>query len=692
MGGDEKRQIEKLREEIRYHERKYYVESAPEISDYEFDKLMEELKRLEDVHPELITPDSPTQRVGREYVLIAEPGDYDISLKPIDAFRTVDHTRPMLSLDNTYSAQELREFNGRIRRLLPEAEFEYTVEVKIDGVGVSLRYEAGSFAQGITRGDGSRGDDVTANLRTIRSLPPRFTSPDIPSDVEVRGEVYLSHSAFERINAEREEAGEPLFANPRNAAAGSLRQLDPEVTAQRPLEVFIYGLADPEATPFEGHEEAMAALEKAGFPTIERRLRLTSMEAVIDHCMAVQEERYSFDYDADGMVVKVDSFELQAALGATAKHPRWAIAYKFPAEQATTRIHDVKFHVGLSAMVTPVAEFEPPVKVGGATISRATLHNEDEIRRKDIRVGDTVLIERAGDVIPKVVKVIREARTGQEKEVRIPEVCPACEAALHRSEGEVARRCTNAACPAQQRERIIRFARRTAMDIEHLGPKVIDLLVENHLVRDVTDLYRLGVEALTPLERFAEKSAANLVEAIEVSKGRGLDRLLFALGIRHVGERAAGILAEQFATIDQLIEVAQKHPDQLQEIPEIGPVMAESLHSFFSEPQNLTLVEKLKAVGVLTERTRPEAVAPQVLDGKAVVFTGVLESYPRQKATEAIEALGGRVTSSVSKKTDYVIVGSAPGATFTKAQALGITCLDEAQFKELLSGRLPGPS
>jgi DNA ligase (NAD+) len=355
-------------------------------------------------------------------------------------------------------------------------------------------------------------------------------------------------------------------------------------------------------------------------------------------------------------------------------------------------VKEIKVNVGRTGAVTPMAFFDPPVRLAGANISRATLHNEDEIRRKDIRVGDTVEVERAGDVIPKVVRVIKEKRTGREEPFEMDKTCPDCKATLHRPTGEVVWRCTNAACPAQQRERVIHFARRTAMDIGHLGPKVVDLLIENHLVGDVTDLYQLGVENLTPLERFAEKSAANLVEAIEVSKGRGLDRLLFALGIRHVGERAAAILTERFVTIDQLIEVAKKHPEQLQEIPEIGPVMAESLHSFFSEPQNLTLVEKLKAVGVLTERTRPEAVAPQVLDGKAVVFTGVLESYPRQKATEAIEALGGRVTSSVSKKTDYVIVGSAPGATFTKAQALGITCLDEAQFKELLSGRLPGPS
>ncbi|MCH6567658.1 MAG: NAD-dependent DNA ligase LigA, partial [Nitrospinae bacterium] len=513
MSAETQSRIEKLREEIRYHERKYYVENAPEISDSEFDELMEELKEIEEDNPDLITLDSPTQRVGGE---------------PVDEFRAAAHTRPMLSLDNTYSAEELREFDGRVRRLLPDVDFAYTAELKIDGVGVSLRYEAGVFSQGITRGDGRRGDDVTANLRTIRSLPLRFTSAAVPGDIELRGEVYLSHSAFRQINSEREAAGEPLFVSPRNAAAGSLRQLDPKITARRPLNIFIYGLAAPEETPFEGYDGAMTALEKAGFPTIERRRLLPDVEAVIEHCLAVQEERDSFDYDADGMVVKVDSFELQEKLASTAKHPRWAIAYKFPAEQATTTVERIDVNVGRTGAVTPVALLAP-VWVGGATVSRATLHNEDEVKRKDIREGDTVLIERGGDVIPKVVKVITEKRTGREKPFVMPETCPACGAALHRAEGEVARRCTNAACPAQQRERIIHFARRAAMDIEHLGPKIVDQLIEAKIVSDVADLYGLTVEKLLPLERFAEKSAVNLVAAIEASKGRGLDRLLFGL-------------------------------------------------------------------------------------------------------------------------------------------------------------------
>ena len=673
MNAETQSRIEKLREEVRYHERKYYVENAPEISDSEFDALMKKLKKIEDANPDLITLDSPTQRVGGE---------------PVDEFRAVAHTRPMLSLDNTYSAEELREFDGRVRRLLPDVDFAYTAELKIDGVGVSLRYDEGVFIQGITRGDGRRGDDVTANLRTIRSLPLRFTSAAVPGDIELRGEVYLSHSAFAQINSEREAAGEPLFVSPRNAAAGSLRQLDPKITARRPLNVFIYGLAEAGATPFEGHDEAMAALEGAGFPTIERRRLLPDVEAVIDHCLAVETERGRFDYDADGMVVKVDSFELQEKLASTAKHPRWAVAYKFPAEQATTTVERIDVNVGRTGAVTPVALLAP-VRVGGATVSRATLHNEDEVSRKDIREGDTVLIERGGDVIPKVVKVITEKRTGREKPFVMPETCPVCESALHRAEGEAARRCTNAACPAQQRERIIHFARRAAMDIEHLGPKIVDQLIEAKIVSDVADLYGLTVEKLLPLERFAEKSAVNLVAAIEASKGRGLDRLLFGLGIRHVGQRGAGILAENFAGLDALIEVAKSKPDQLEELQEIGPVMAESLSRFFSEPRNLELIEKLKAVGVLTERAHTEAAVSEVLAGKTIILTGTLKGFTREQATQAVEARGGRVTSSVSVKTDYAVVGAAPGAKHTKALAHGIHCLNEDEFELLLAGRLP---
>jgi DNA ligase (NAD+) len=667
------RRIEELREIIRYHERKYYVENAPEITDREFDELMAELIRLEEAHPELITPDSPTQRVGGQ---------------PLEEFQTVEHTRPMLSLDNTYSPEELREFDARVRRLLPDQEVTYTAELKIDGLGVSLRYEDGVFVQGITRGDGLRGDDVTANLRTIRSLPLRFHSDMVPADVEIRAEVYLSHTAFRKINAERQEAGEPLFVNPRNAAAGSLRQLDPQITARRPLKIFIYGLAVPEATPFRGHNEAMRALEDAGFPVIERRRHLPSIEAVIEHCLAVQEERHRFDYDADGMVVKVDSFDLQRRLGATAKHPRWAIAYKFPAEQAPTTIEEVIFSVGRTGAVTPVALLSP-VHVGGVTVSRATLHNEDEIARKDIRQGDTVLIERAGDVIPKVVRVLKEKRTGAEKPVSVPENCPVCGARLHRPSGEVVRRCTNAACPAQVREKIIHFARRTAMDIEHLGPKIVEQLLEAGLVGDVADLYDLTVEKLLPLERFAQKSAQNLVDAIEASKDRGLERLLFALGIRHVGEKAARLLAERFESLDKLAEEARLRPEALQEIPEIGPVVAESLHRFFSEPRNLELIEKLKARGLKTQAERLEVEGPQPLAGKTFVLTGTLSGYTRQEATRAIESLGGKVTSSVSARTDYVVVGAEPGSKYDKARSLGIRCLTEEEFEQLLAGRLP---
>ena len=660
-----KKRIEELREIIRYHEYKYYVENNPEITDYEFDMLMKELEELEKQFPELITPDSPTQRVGGQ---VAE------------GFPEVEHKVAMLSLDNTYSEDELREFDERVRRLLPGEKVEYVAELKIDGLGVALLYENGVLVRGATRGDGLHGEDVTQNLKTIRSIPLKLMGEGSRIPVlEVRGEVYIPKSKLDEVNEERIRNGEPPFKNTRNAAAGSVRLLDPSITARRPLDIFIYALSYIEGKEFETHLEALQTLRKWGFKINPHTELFDSIEGVIDYCRKWTEKREELDYDIDGVVVKVNSLDQQRRLGSTMKSPRWAVAYKFPASQAITKIVDIKVQVGRTGVLTPVAVLEP-VHLAGATITHATLHNEEEIKRKDIRIGDTVVIERAGDVIPKVVAVVTEKRTGQERPFRMPDRCPVCGSPVVRVEGEVAVRCGNISCPAQLKRRIQHFASRNAMDIEGLGKALVDQLVDKGLVKDVADLYYLRKEDLVNLERMGEKSAQNLLDAIERSKDRELSRLIFGLGIHFVGERAAEILAERFRSMDALMKATF---DELIEIPDIGEKTAQSVVQFFSQEENLRVIEKLRKAGVRMEEERVEE-KELPLAGKTFVFTGALSSMTREEASEIVKKLGGRVTSSVSRKTDYVVVGESPGSKYQKALQLGVTILSEEEFLKLI--------
>ena len=661
-----KERVEELRELIRYHEYKYYVEDNPEITDYEFDQLMKELERLEAEHPELITPDSPTQRVGGQ---------------PAEGFPTVEHRVAMLSLDNTYSADELREFDERIKRLLPGERIEYVAELKIDGLGVALLYENGFLVRGATRGDGLHGEDVTGNLRTIRSIPLKLREDGSSVPVlEVRGEVYMPKSKLDEVNEERIKNGEPPFKNTRNAAAGSVRLLDPRITARRPLDIFIYTLSYVEGREFQTHLEALKTLNRWGFRINPHTKLFDSIDDVIEYCREWERRRGELDYDIDGVVVKVNSLGQQRELGSTAKSPRWAVAYKFPASQAMTRIVEIKVQVGRTGVLTPVAVLEP-VNLAGATITHATLHNEDEIRRKDIRIGDTVILERAGDVIPKVVAVVTEKRTGGERIFRMPERCPVCNGPVIRVEGEVAVRCTNIACPAQLKRRIQHFASRNAMDIEGLGKSLIDQLVEKGLVKDIADIYYLKREDLVELERMGEKSSENLLKAIEESKGRELSRLIFGLGIPFVGEKAAEILAQNYRSLDDL---AKAKVDELVEIPEIGIKTAESIVQFFAQDSNRRVIEKLKAAGVKTSEEKKAEEEEAILAGKSFVLTGALSSMTRSEAEEKIKRLGGRVTSSVSQKTDYVIVGDSPGSKYRRALELGIPILSEEEFLRLI--------
>ncbi|MGK7344771.1 MAG: NAD-dependent DNA ligase LigA [Candidatus Nitrospinota bacterium M3_3B_026] len=671
MAEDIKSRIEKLREEIRRHERLYYVENNPEISDAEFDQLMRELIGLEEKHPELVTPDSPSRRVGGE---------------PASELSTVLHNPnvPMLSLDNAYSMEELSDFHGRVVKILGHDRFEYTAEPKVDGLGVSLVYENGVFVQGATRGDGIQGEDVTANLRTIRALPLKVEPPKGMERFEARGEVYMTREVFENINEEREREGQPLFANPRNCAAGSLRQLDPKITASRGLDMLIYTLiatgggGRPVPVPKAGtHHKAMALLAELGFRVSDTRL-LKSLDEVRGFIDEFEKKRDALPFDIDGVVVKVDSFRLREELGATTKFPRWAIAYKYPATQVTTKILDITAQVGRTGAVTPVAVLAP-VKVSGTTVSRATLHNEDEIKRKDIRIGDTVFIEKGGEVIPKVVKAVETKRTGDERIFQMPGKCPACGSAIFRPEGEVVARCSGSACPAQLRERLKHFTARAAMDIDHVGPALIDQLLQKGLVKDAADLYYLKEEDLIPLERMAEKSARNVIEAIEESKKRPLKNLVFALGIRYVGQRAAAILAGNYGTLEDLMAASS---EDLEKIHEIGPRIAESVVVFFSQKANQELIEKLKKTG--GSFGRKEKKVSRTLEGKQFVLTGALEGMTRNEAKEKIEQRGGRVTSSVSKKTDYVVVGSDPGSKAEKARELGVKLLEEKEFLKIL--------
>ncbi len=659
-----RKRVEELRREIREHDYYYYVLDNPRISDREYDALVRELENLETQYPELITPDSPTQRVGGE---------------PLSEFKTVQHPMPLLSLANAFEPAELKDFDRRVRQLAG-TQVDYVVEPKIDGLTVVLTYENGVLVQGATRGDGTVGEDVTENLRTIRMLP--LSLPDAPPRLVVRGEAFMPKKAFLRLNEERDSRGELPFANPRNAAAGSIRQLDPRITASRPLGVFTYQVLVSEGVSLGSQAEVLKYLEQVGLPVQKHCRHCCNIDEVIDYCTDWIEKRHSLPYEIDGMVVKVNSLRLQDALGSTAKSPRWAIAYKFPAEQVVTRILDIMVRVGRTGVLTPTAILEP-VQVGGVTVSRATLHNEDMIREKDIRIGDFVVVQRAGDVIPEVVRVLTERRTGKEREFRMPDRCPECGSRVVRPEGEVAVRCTGIACPAQLKELILHFVSRDGMDIEGIGPALVTQLVDRGLVEDPADLYFLNKAEIIGLERMGEKSAENLLRAIEKSKGRGLAPLLFALGIRFVGTRAAEILAERFGSMEAL---SRASAEELTAIPEIGPKIAASIVAFFQEDQTGRVIEKLRQAGVKMKQEEPAAGPGNLpLAGKQFVLTGTLSSFTRSEAEELIRRLGGKVSSSVSKKTDYVVVGENPGQKYERARELGITILDETGFIDLVS-------
>ncbi|RDV84089.1 NAD-dependent DNA ligase LigA [Ammonifex thiophilus] len=658
-----KRRIEELRREIAYHDYRYYVLDSPVISDAEYDRLMLELMALEEAFPEFITPNSPTQRVGGA---------------PREGFPTVRHLVPMLSLANAFEPGDLRDFDRRVKEALPGEKVEYVVEPKIDGLAVSLLYRNGEFVQGATRGDGEVGEDVTPNLRTIRSIPLRFLK-DAPPLVEVRGEAFMPKEAFVKLNERREEEGEPPFANPRNAAAGSIRQLDPRVTAGRKLDFFAYGIGYYEGISFSTHWEVLDWLAEQGFRVNEHRRLFSSIDEVIDYVLSWQNRRFDLPYVIDGMVVKVNSLEQQARLGATMKSPRWAVAFKFPPEEAVTKLRRIEISVGRTGVLTPVAVFDP-VQIAGTTVSRATLHNEDLIREKDIRVGDYIVVHKAGDVIPEVVRSLPERRTGEEQIFRMPDHCPVCGAKTIREKGEVAVRCPNISCPARLKESIFHFASRNAMDIRGLGKVLVEQLVDRGLVKSVADIYFLRREDLLRLERMGPKSTANLLREIEESKGRELHRLIFGLGIRHVGERAAKLLAEHFGSIDRLARATE---EELTAIPEIGPKIAASVRAFFAEPRNLEVIERLREAGVRLE-TGEEMQKEGPLKGKVFVLTGALKSFTREEAKALIERLGGRVASSVSRRTDYVVVGENPGSKYDRARELGIKMLNEEEFKRLL--------
>ncbi len=666
---DVKKKIEELREEIRYHNHRYYVLNDPIISDAEYDQLMKELIELERKYPQYISSSSPTQRVG---------------IEPVSEFATVRHITPMFSLSNAFSDEELIAFDQRIKKLVPQKEIDYMVELKIDGLAVALVYEKGIFVRGATRGDGVTGEEITSNLRTIKTIPLKLFGKDIPPHLEVYGEVYMKRSDFKRLNEERMKNGESLFANPRNASAGSVRQLDPRITAQRPLDTFMYRATFPEGNKFKNHIEVLNYLKKIGFKVNPHIKLCQDIKETINYSQEWIEKKEDLDYEIDGMVIKVNSLRMREELGSTTRSPRWAIAYKFPAQQTTTKVCDIIVQVGRTGALTPVALLDP-VKISGSVVQRATLHNEDEIKRKDVRIGDTVLVQRAGEVIPEVVKVIKEKRIGQEKEFVMPSECPVCGSKVFRPEGEVVSRCNSLSCPAQIKERIRHFASRDAMDIEGLGPAIIDQLVEEELIRDISDLYFLKRDDLISLERMAEKSADNLLVAIEKSKKKSLAHLIYGLGIRYVGVHTSEVITRYYPTLDKF---GKANLEELIEINEIGPRIAESIVLFFKEKGNLDIIEKLRRAGLNfgqeEEGTKKEKEA-RPLSGKQFVLTGTLKEFTRTQVKEIISKLGGRVTGSVSKKTDYVVAGEGPGSKYQKAQKIGVPIINEEEFKKIIA-------
>jgi DNA ligase (NAD+) len=668
------KRIANLREQIRRHDYLYHVEARPEISDRAYDKLYAELKELEAQYPDLVTPDSPTQRVGGA---------------PLKEFRSARHAVPMMSLDNTYSIEELRDFDSRILKLLPDEKVEYVLEPKIDGVSISVRYENGKFTLGATRGDGMTGDDITANLRTIKAIPLTLAKS---LTLEARGEVYIPVAEFEKLNREREKAGVPQFQNPRNTAAGSLKQLDPKLVAQRPLNAVFYAIVQAEGVKFKRQSDVLETLKQYGLPTHRHWWLCKDIEKVIKRVEELQKLEDKLPFEIDGAVVKVNDLAQWERLGSTSKAPRFAIAYKYSHEQAQTKLKDITIQVGRTGILTPVAELEP-VFLAGSTISRATLHNEEEINRKGIQISDTVIIEKAGQVIPAVVGVASQG-TQKRKEFKLDEYlggkCPVCKGPVHRDPEFVAWRCENIACPAQLKRTIGHFASRGAMDIEGMGEVLVNQLVDEKLVKDVADIYSLTVEQLADLERMAEKSATNVVTAIAESKNRELWRLIHGLGILHVGEGAARKLADHFHELDKL---ATASADELQQGEDVGPVMAESIYDFFRNPRNEAVIEELRKAGVkMKEKAAPKAAVTGPFAGKTVVVTGTLSKFSRDEAKEALRKAGATVTDSVSKKTDYLIVGEDAGSKLDKAGNLGVKTLSEAEFAKMLGGQRGNPA
>lgn len=657
------KEIEKLRAEINRHNELYYQKSEPEIADVEFDKLLERLQKLEGENPELITLDSPTQRVGGK----------------AEGFAEFRHKVPMMSLDNSYNIEELRKFDERCQKLADGRDFEYVAELKIDGLSLSLHYENGILVAGVTRGDGVVGDDVLPNVKTIRSIP-LMLSGDFPNEIEVRGEGFMPRSVFKEINAELSKNGEKTYANPRNFASGTIRQLDSAIVATRRLDMFPYDIWAGNQKPFETHWENFSWLEKNRFNVNPNRRKCADIEEVIEFCNAMEVEKENFDYEIDGIVVKVNETDLQDEFGATTKAPRWAISYKYPAMQASTRLHDITIQVGRTGALTPVAELEP-VLLAGTTVSRASLHNEDEIERLNLKIGDWVLIEKSGEIIPQVIKVVESKRDGSEKDFVFPTSCPVCNSDVIRPEGEAVTRCVNDVCPAKVKGRIAYFSMRKAMDIEGLGSVLIEQLVDGGFVKDVADLYTLEMQTLADLERMAEKSATNVIDQIEASKERGLQRLLFGLDIRHVGERYSKILANQFRSVENLSNATV---EELDAVPEIGEKVAQSIHDYFKNDRTVDLVQRLKDTGLNMEVDESSSAGlDERFVGKTFVLTGKLENFTRSEAAKIIEERGGRVSSSVSKKTDYLVAGEKAGSKLAKAEKLEVQILNELELKEM---------